>query len=216
MARFSCINRTAGTASSIIEGFRIREGDKVILVLRVSSCVQHRSKNLRDQERRLRQAVKKAGGVVIGVVHPGKGFGPGYETDWLWKHAIRAQRTGAILLAESTSRFVRNRFYHSEHRPELRATDSNLRMLRIDTLGVRLMTLIDPDAKFEQERSEQIKRGLWAKAPSRKSAPGAKKTRREKLLARVKELSELGWSSRDIENETHVPKTTVNRWLAHF
>ncbi len=203
--------------SAVIEPFNIKPGDKVVLVLRVSSCSQERTKNLDDQERRLRLAVKRAGGTVVEVK---KKTTSGYNFDqWLYLASFKAQQVGAILLGESTSRFVRNYNYHSTLRPEQGPSVVDLENLRFETRGLRLMTLVDPDADFRQERSEQTKRGLAAKSRRGKrsvgaSKPGAIKERRAAMLPKVLELHEQGWSSRDIELETGIGKSTINRWLS--
>lgn len=81
------------------------------------------------------------------------------------------------------------------------------------------MTLVDPDASFREERSQQTKRGLEAKSRRSRgrvgaSKPGAIKERRLAKLSTVLELHQQGLSSRDIELETGIPKTTINRWLS--
>lgn len=149
-----------GTASHHIRHAALSPGDKVILICRVSTCQQDRNGNLLDQRVNLQRIAEQAGATVVDVLAvAASGFNP----DWLFPATVQAMRTGAILLAESTDRFIRNSEFHSAKRPNLQATERELRHLEILTEGVPLMTVLDPDSTPATVRSFQRKRGQSAK-----------------------------------------------------
>lgn len=153
----------AGQASKYIRPFSIKPGDRVVLVVRVSGHSQHKNKNLDDQEAFLRRVVEEAGGVVVGVVR--KVISGWVESNWLWRARCLAKRHDAIILAESTDRFVRHHGYRSNRptRVNLQATDMDLQDLAYTTRGTVLMTYLHPDTSPKDVRSHQRKRGQWAK-----------------------------------------------------
>lgn len=192
----------------------IAPGDKVILCCRVSKHTQRRRGNLKDQERGLRKEAEALGAEVIDVVHH---EGSGWVGGWLLELRPRAIQRGAMLLAETPSRFVRHLDYHSKRRPKAQATEDDLRCLAAWTRGLSLLTVVDPDLSPEEERSFQTKRGQEAKGKKGgrpvKAKPGDKKQRRAELLPRVLELHQHGMSVREIVAETGVAKSTVHEWL---
>jgi hypothetical protein len=110
----------AGIAAQYILLFiLLRPGDRVMILARKSGC--ERGNNLDEQVANLRRIIEAAGAIVVGVY---RYTSRGYEHQ-VGCAAYRAKQLGAtILLAESTDRIVRNLHYHSDKRPDLRATDA--------------------------------------------------------------------------------------------
>ncbi len=201
----------------------IRLGTPVIPCCRVSKRPQRYRGNLDDQEQGLREFVADFGGVVVGVV---RHVGSGWDGPWLIKAVARARMCGAVLLAESTDRFIRPLDYHSKRNPDAQATEEDLRCLRCWTKGVRLLTVLDPDASPREVRSWQRKRGQSAKGrkggrprsqppPEQTPAkyPGYKKDRREAKLPAVLQRRARGESLRQIAEAEEVPVATVEEWI---
>jgi hypothetical protein len=99
--------------------------------------------------------VKAKGAVIIGVFDR---VGSGFDPAWLIRPAALARQHGARLVAESTSRFIRNRLYHSRKNWKAQATEPELEDLARWTRGVVLVTALDPDASPEQERDYESNR----------------------------------------------------------
>ncbi|RYD88392.1 MAG: hypothetical protein EOP50_19180, partial [Sphingobacteriales bacterium] len=84
----------------------IQPGDKVSLWCRVSTDDQYANGNLADQEAELRTAIRARGGIVTSAETRA---GSAHDAEaWLYRAANRAAREGAVLLAESISRFARH------------------------------------------------------------------------------------------------------------
>ncbi len=210
-----------GNAAEVIHPFHVEPGDKVVLLCRVSSCQQGKSGNLLGQELHLRRAVELRGGVVVGVVkHEWSGRGP----EWLGKLAAacnEARRLGATVLAVSTDRFIRSRYFKSTKRRQCQAQaqQHDLMDLALAANGVRLMTLLDPDAPPVVCRSLLVRCGQGSKGQKggrpRKpdGTPGYRKRRREELLPRVLELRGQGESLGRIAKLTGLTKRLVQEWV---
>src|SRR5438128_910651 len=96
-----------GKASAYIVPFRVRPGDRFVIVCRVSSHPQKlRGYSLDAQEKRIRDAIEAQGGIVVAVVrHEWSGRG----ACWLRKLAEAANLADdhdAILIAATTDRFI--------------------------------------------------------------------------------------------------------------
>lgn len=154
------------------------------------------------------------GGIVIAVYMIQTS---GQCPEWLYQAACDGLRTGAILLAETTDRFIRNSSYHSQKRPHLQPTESELVDLEIATEGVQLMTVVHPDAPLSKCRRFQMKRGQEASGAKggRKKAkqPGYKKLLREQNLPKALEQYHLGKSYGQIAKSIGVAKQTVYDWI---
>lgn len=189
---------------------------KVVLWVRVSGREQKRKHNPADQEAYLRHKATKRGFAVVGVVlHTGSGWVIG-NPDFL--RAVRmARRRGAILLAETTDRFVRHKDYHSDTNFNAQASESQLAELSRLADGVVLATYLHPDASPARVRRFQSKRGQWAKdnkgGRPLKKRPGYLKDRKTRLLPRVVKLYEQGHTLREIARRVSVPHTTIRNWL---
>jgi len=207
-------HRYPGKASDFIQPFNRQPGQRVVLCCRVSGRVQNHNGNLRDQERGLREIVKCSRGKVVEVVHD---IGPGWDLTWLCDAAARAQKHGAILLAETTDRFIRPREYHSAKRPDARPSKVDFKALRNTVAGVRLMTALHPDAPAAEARCYHTKRGQQAKGreggrPPKKLA-GHMRARREQLLPLVLELRGRGLGYGRIGWWVDLPRSTVQGWV---
>jgi len=209
-----------GPARKYIRKFNIKSGDLVWLVCRVSEHVQRRNKNDDGQATFLRKEVKQRGGVVVGVT---KITISGFHPYWLAKAAALAKQHGAILLAETTDRYVRHPFYHSAAWPSAQARHTDLDVLAYYADGADLMTFLDPEATPREVRSQQSKRGQWAKdnkggRPAKEntnptSHPGCLKQRRVDNYEIVRQLKQDGVSVPEIMKTTGVKRDAVYRWL---
>ena len=170
-----------GTASDFISRCIdvIVPGTLVVLCCRVSRDKQNRDGNLDDQERYLRQTLEAMGAVVVAVV---RHVGPGTDLGWLARAAKLAKKHGAVLVAESTSRFCRHPGYHSSEWPDAQARESDLEDLPYFTEGVPLATLLHPDATPAKEKAFQTNRGRQMKG---RTGGRPKKSERQKLLNAV-------------------------------
>jgi len=198
-----------GKASLFIQEFDIQKGDKVVVAVRVSTRQQQHRQNLIDQEMFLRQQVARAGGVVVGVV--AKAIS-GFDPWWLARAAVLAKKHNAVIVAESTDRFIRHPGYHSCRWPDAQARPGDLQDLQQVTDGVRLMTFLHPDATPEEIKSHATKRGMHTKQKMGGN-PGYKKQRRMELLPEVIKLHRRGKSTRQIAVRIGVPQPTVFRWI---
>ena len=201
-----------GKASNYINSIdEIQPGDSVVLACRVSGDPQRRAGNLADSKTDLRRVAETLGARVAHVVQR---VGEGDDPFWLARAAELAERHGAKLLAETTSRFMRHLNHHSREWPSAQARDIDLRWLRFVTKGVVLVTVLHPDASWKEERAYQTRRGQRQKANrGGRRTPGYKTRRKKKMLPVVLRLHAGGKSYAVIEQETGVPKTTVGRWL---
>lgn len=194
----------------------IQPGTNFVLWCRVSSPAQKLNGNNDDQEAELRRAVEARGGIVVGVR---KYVGVAWKAESeLYDVANEASRCGAVLLAESTSRFARHIDYDPKRRPHLIAGTSALYNLCCVCGNVTLVTLHDPDATWQEERAYQAKRGQWQKRKTggRPHKPGYKKRRRENLLPIAQKLHDEGKSNRKIARVLEIGETTIRRWVRHF
>lgn len=119
----------------------IQPGTPVVLWCRVSSGPQDANGNNDDQKADLGAAVEARGGNVVGVrAYAGKAS---EAVAALYNAANEADRAGAVLLAESTSRFARHPRYHPKLRPRLVPGLQELSDLRWVCGDVPLVTLLD-------------------------------------------------------------------------
>ena len=195
----------------------IQPGDKMVIYCRVSEHTQNHNGNLNDQELNLRNELAKLGAIIVGVVRREKS---GWDCKWLAEAVEKARAHGAKLVAETTSRFIRNPDYHSKNAPDAQATKEDLQGLAVWTDGVTLVTLLHPDASAGEERSYQTRRGQDAKGKKggrpRKQLPGRKKERRRELIQQVLTLDRKGWSRRAIASRISVPKSTIQDWIRRY
>jgi DNA invertase Pin-like site-specific DNA recombinase len=190
----------------------LRLGAKVVLYCRVSGDEQERNGNLARQVADM-QAEARARG--LNVVDVSAGVWPAWDEDRLFDAVCLASRHGAVLLAHTADRFVRNKaFWKSKQR--VRPVGHDIARLRCISDGVALYTLMDPDAPpavigSAQKRRGQRTSGHRGGRPVAKR-PGYKKRRREELRPRVVELLRQKVTVRAVAHATNVPRSTVNRW----
>lgn len=208
-----------GTARWLISTVNLQPGDAVVLWCRVSH--ESQTSHLDDQERQLRELVEQHGArTVSAVCH----VGPGTDPTPLRSAVAIARRCNAVVLAESTDRFIRSARFHSTRRPNVRASDHDLRRLAEITRGVRLMTIVDPDAPTSEVHAYRTRRGQLASGnpggrPRRPDGtPGRLKRRRERLFQEVLRLHSAEHSSRAIakliedEMGIRISHRTVQIW----
>jgi DNA invertase Pin-like site-specific DNA recombinase len=191
----------------------VQRGDDVILCMRVSGRAQKGSGNLDDQERHLRRVVAERGANVVGVVRK---TGSGSDTSWLHSTIMMAKESGAKLLAESVSRFIRSEQYHSVKAPDARPSKAQMDSLLAMADGVVLVTVLNPSATPAEERGFQTTRGQVAKngrgGRPAKNSPGYKIRRRLRLQPLVQKLRKEGASWSEIARRTGLPQTTIRGW----
>jgi predicted site-specific integrase-resolvase len=178
-----------------------------IFVVRVSN--RERKKNLAAQIARTKAEYEKQGWVILKTF---RHIGSGRDSSWLIKYVHYARRHNAAIIAESLDRLKRSPFYHSVTFPEARAREIDLRELKQDTMGIDLVTLIDPDAELKEVRSAQIKRG--------KDKPKAKGTHLKKAFTEYAiKLHEQGMGCRKIAEcmmstlGIYRHWTTIGKWI---
>jgi hypothetical protein len=195
-----------GKASNYIKFCDLKPGDKAVLCIRVSRWEQNRTLKLKRQELNLRAAVEHMGAIVVAVeAH----VGPGWDPGWLVRPAAIATRHGAVLVAETTSRFIRSSAY-SKTNQDAQAREPELIDLRRCTEGVTLMTILDPDALPGEERAYQTKRGLKIKSATQ---PGYKKLRYLRCRSKVRDCAIAGITGRPLAKELKVPESTARAWV---
>jgi hypothetical protein len=209
------LRNVRGKASDYISPFGIKRGQPVVLCLRVS--IRDNVRNLKYQESNLRRIVKLHGGIVVGVIRfQGSGYLP---WDWIPHAAYIAKKANAVLLAESTDRFIRNRHYRpkSKIKQRLQATDEELNELVCCADGVPLMTHLHPDTHWKKVRSYQTIRGHRGKNRTggrlRSKRPGWKKRRKDELKGRAQRFYKSGMSIRDVAKRLRTPPSTISDWL---
>lgn len=189
-------------------------GTRIIICARVSAWEQERDpkgNHLDDQMISLYRVAKHHGAVVVGVYRDVR---PGADTLWLAPAVDMARHQKAVLLAESTSRFLRS----SDYEPKNEYWDSQPRLDEFLKLleairDTRLVTAIDPDATAQEERHYQSNRGVQMKA-ERPIRRGAKKWWRTSVQPLVRELrSAGGHGTSAIARMTGVPDSLVSDWL---
>lgn len=202
-----------GTASDfilfIVQLAVLRPGCFVVLYCRVSSYTQRWNGNLKAQRRELQRVAERHGLRVLRCFYE---VGSGWRRDreGLQMAATFAAKHNAVLLAESTGRFIRNRNYHSELRPEVCPTDRELEDLRADTQGVPLATALHPDTNWRAVRAYESLRGRNL-IPR---APGDKVRRRHRLRKEVLKRAFMEYTQREIARLVGIPRSTVRDWLA--
>lgn len=212
----------AGRTSKYAQQLKLKPGQLCVVWGRESTDAQ--AKNMEGQVVNVRQDIERASCIVVQVIErtvSGKVIEKGKKGKVLEELAAAARvakQFGAILVAESTCRFVRNQHYHPKKYPNARPTDAELRLLALATRGVQLMTVLPPDMplnavrKYQAERNRRFKgRKARGGRPVTKR-PGYMTKRKQQLLPKVIELAANGRSFKDIERSTGIPAATAWRW----
>lgn len=214
-----------GKASNYISFFPklVRETKEAILLVilfaRVSSCAQHYKGNLRGQFNWLQKRLKRYGNVRIIAEIKDVASGWKEERDGLKRAAAIALKNGAIILTETTDRYIRSPYYHSQKNPSVQPTDAEYMDLIQSLDGVVLATMLHPDTHWKKVRSHQSKRGQQTKGNKggrpKINEPGYKKKRRLEKLPLVLQLHNRGVTLGDIHVLTGIPKSTVWYWVVN-
>jgi DNA invertase Pin-like site-specific DNA recombinase len=195
----------------------LRPGDKVVVAARVSGRTQKRSRNLNNAVAALIAKAERLGCDVVSVQRK---VASGKDSIWLAPAVGKAQEYGAKILAETTDRLKRHQDYHSVKCPDARITEWDLQMLALETEGVRMVTLLHPDATPKEVRSYQRKRGQAQKGKKggrpKVTPPGEMVARRKRHKEEIIKLNAAGHGSREIARRLNVPESTVRRWVRHF
>jgi hypothetical protein len=185
----------------------------------VSERFQGYTGNLNDQKATVLRELARLGIPVIAVykkIEPGWRLELCPERASLAAAAQRARKHGAILVAESTSRFIRNIDWTTDNQDAV-PTKEEFEQLTNLTGGVPLATILYPGASSGEERGYQSRRGQVAKgrkggrSPKRK--PGYKKQRRLALKPEALRLRRDGCGLGTIAKQLGVPKSTVQCWV---
>lgn len=161
-------------------------------------------KNLPEQENTLAEVVSAKGFRVISAFSE---IGHGYDPKRIeFERAILAARKhGCPLVAESVNRFMRTRV--GGWRQPLTVFDMEDLMRR--TEGVQLVTLVDPDATENEQRSHQTKRGI----SNRPKVSHPKKQKRINLKPKAVAMRRKGCSWGEIASRLNVSRSTVRGWI---
>lgn len=217
MARSDLYRGKPGIASNYIHHFaeyaRSHLWPKVMLYLRVSTREQYRKGNFDDQGAWCRKVLKGFGAVLVrmpyeeyvsGVCGKVDRWGLRYAAEW-------ARKLGAVLVAESTDRLIRNALWTTEN-PDAWPTEDEFEDLFLITKGVPLATLLPPDMPWKEVRAHQSNRKAKLTPPMLRT-PGYKKASRIINQPKAIEMAADGMSLRQICAQLNVPLPTVHRWI---
>lgn len=207
---------TAGIASNTITHDGIKPGDRVILCLRLSKRQQARNENFGSQEAFLRAEMEKRGAIVVDVIRRVRS---GTDPGWIAYASVLAKKHGTKLVAVSADRFIRNSRFESNvaWKQELRATELELKELERAADGVKLVTILHPDAPLEEclriaqmnGRNHKDKKGGRPK----KIAPGAKKEIRQLNKSKLFWLRAAGFTNKsEIARMLGTHESNIRRW----
>ena len=146
-----------GIASDYISDTRsLKRRQRVVIYCRVSGNVQERSQNLSNQGENLKNESKQRGFVVLEIISE-VASGWKEDRDGLLRAVEIAREKKAIVVAESVTRFIRSRDYNSVTNWNAKPTVADYNRLQLETHGVKLATLINPDATPAEIRSYETK-----------------------------------------------------------
>jgi hypothetical protein len=181
---------TALASSCFLSSRKLKAGQKVVLVARVSTSEQQRNGNLDESMARLWDEAEQRGCVVIyEYAYVGSGKYPA-----LLPAVEAALADDAVLVFETVDRAIRPLNFHPIKNPNAPLLADDLQRLKKLTRGVPLFTIGEPDASPGENRGSQTTRGQRAKGNRggrpRKAVtnPGSRKAFRAKWLPLVLEL----------------------------
>jgi hypothetical protein len=194
----------------------------VILYLRVSARSQDHNGNLQNQYRVLRKKLRRRG---IPFITCFREVGSGWVVDHTrgeLRRAVRRARQydNAVILAASSDRFLRNKFYNSQNNPEVLPTQAEFEKLRKLTKGVPLVSLLHPDKSWKKVRGYYSKWGQKVKG-NKGGRPAEKRTgwtidRREKFLPRVRRMLKKGKNITEISRKLSIARSTLDDWVKNY
>jgi hypothetical protein len=127
---------------------------------------------------------------------------------------------GAILVAESTCRYIRNENYHPYYNSNILPISYHYEALKDATKGLTLATVMHPDTPWNKVKAYHAKRGQRCKkmfgGRPKVKYPGYIKDRREKSLQKVLRLNKKEYSVADIVRKTKIPRSTINDWIQKY
>ena len=198
---------------------------KVVLYCRVSRCWQSKNGNLEDQKRYLLRMIRKYEKkyhVKVEIVAVIFETASGWSSDRIELEiaSLIAKEHNAILVAESSCRFVRSKRFHSNKKPDVLPTIYEYENLIRDTEGVTLATIIPPDKSWKRTKAYQAKRGQRIKRHKggrpRKKYPGYKKQERVDKLPIVLRLHNKGKKVSYIAFKTGIKVDRVRVWIKRY
>lgn len=202
-----------GTAGEYIRRLAEINAQSVVLFCRVSRTDQRT--HLDDQQNALTKEAESRGLAVAKVIRS-IGSGAGSDRTALEVAIELARENEAVVLAESTDRFLRAADYSKKNQHRT-ASVSEFEQLAELADGVTLATMIDPDMTPGEVRGYQTKRGQHASGTKggrpRKIRPGYKKARRLEKQPEVLKLRGQGRTLKQISEITGVPVRTVCYWI---
>jgi DNA invertase Pin-like site-specific DNA recombinase len=202
---------------SLKELAELRPGIKVTLYLRESHRTQ--KKNFAGQEAYARRKVEARGIVVVKVFRDvSSGFAERRDWSVFLQAVAHAQEHGTILVAVSVPRFLRSRYYNSEHDFDAEPSADEFDELLLMADGVTLATIIHPSKppwkvrKYESDYGRKAK-GSGTGGRPKKAESGAKKQRLLDNIELVREMKSKGKKARFIAKRMGIPRSTVQDWL---
>jgi DNA invertase Pin-like site-specific DNA recombinase len=184
-----------------------------LLVLYVRESTRSQRLNLPYQNAYLKNEVEKLGFVVVEIFEEiGSGWVDGRPE--FERAVLKAQSMRAVLVAACMDRFRRCWRYQTEcETPPLNLFEMKRLMTEAD--GVRLATLIHPDAPRSVVRSEQTKwgqagRGNYGGRPVRRFP---KKEKRLAKKPQAVDMRKAGLSYGQISRALRIPRSTVRDWI---
>ena len=187
---------------------------RAYLYFRVST--RHQRGNLRSQALQVKRTLRDLGIEWVGgcrVVGPASS--PEAKRQ-LAEAVENALQHGAVVVAESVSRFIRPSRYDARQRWSLEPDEFDFEELAALTRHVVLATVLHPNENPRKERSMQIKRGLITRKKRTVQSemdrtPGYMKRRREEKLRMVLDLLKTH-SYREVSRRTGIPHSTIQGW----
>ena len=186
----------------------------MVIACRESGWEQNRTHKLKRQAAYLRNYVRERGGKVIALFTH---VGSGWDATWIGNAADEARENGAKILFECVNRAARHPAYHSESNFTAQARTSDLEDVRYWAKGVELVTVLQPDATPEEERSFQTKRGQSISGNKGGRPRKRQRTiRPHETIRQAMELRAAGSSYGEIANALDVPRATVQSWVKRY
>ncbi|MEI8196178.1 MAG: hypothetical protein WCI73_09745 [Phycisphaerae bacterium] len=128
-----------------------------------------------------------------------------------------AGANGGIVVAESTSRYIRSGVFNSKTNRNALPSEMEFEELKRQTAGVILATIHHPDLPPKEERRRQTKRGMILR--ERRGGrpphmpPGYKKQQRLDDVPKAFSLRREGKSLGEISVLIKRPKSTIQYWF---
>lgn len=205
---------SVGRPSAVVKKLEVVPGQEYIAISRVSSRQQKLNGDLDDQDWYVTKHITDRGGKVIDHV---KHLGKGPNLEWLKEASNIALNRRAILVAESTDRYVRHPdAYQGRKNQRLLPRTEDIERLRKMLNGAKATTILNPEAEIEEVWAHQHNRGIEAKRINGRNKDkynGYKNDIRNEKLSRAIWLRNKGRSIQQIANKLGEKKPTIQKWL---